>query len=124
MSMIGRKKLEEKYLTLAEAKELLERRKEEGMTENPEEPIFYEARISLEHAEKFAKLSPEKAKELKERLMDLFEWIDERIAAKLVDILPDDYLDIRVIFAKESYMPTPEEAKEIIELIDEYRPLD
>ncbi|WP_457742694.1 RNA polymerase Rpb4 family protein [Thermococcus sp.] len=122
--MIGRKKLEEKYLTLAEAKELLELRKEEGTAENPDEPIFYEARISLEHAEKFAQLTPEKAKELKEKLINLFDWIDERIAAKLVDILPDDYLDIRVVFAKEPYMPTPEEAKEIIELIDEYRPLD
>ncbi|WP_297536354.1 RNA polymerase Rpb4 family protein [Thermococcus sp.] len=122
--MIGRKKLGENFLTLAEAKELLELRREEGLTENPEEPIFYEARISLEHAEKFAKLSPEKARELKEKLMDLFEWIDERIAAKLADILPDDYLDIRVVFAKEAHMPTPEEAEEIIKLVDEYRPLD
>ncbi len=124
MSMIGRKKLGERYLTIAETKELLERRKEEGMEENPEEPMFYEARVSLEHAEKFAKLSPEKAKELKEKLMELFDWIDDRIASKIVDILPEDYLDIRVIFAKEDYMPSPEEAEEIVKLVDEYRPLD
>ncbi|WP_297513907.1 RNA polymerase Rpb4 family protein [Thermococcus sp.] len=122
--MIGRKKLGERYLTIAETKELLERRKEEGMEENPEEPMFYEARVSLEHAEKFAKLSPEKAKELKEKLMELFDWIDDRIASKIVDILPEDYLDIRVIFAKEDYMPSPEEAEEIVKLVDEYRPLD
>ncbi|EEB74878.1 RNA polymerase Rpb4 family protein [Thermococcus sp. AM4] len=122
--MIGRKKLEEHYVTLAEAKELLERRKEEGMEENPEEPMFYEARVSLEHAERFAKLKPEQARELKEKLVNLFDWIDERIAAKLVDLLPEDYFDIRVIFAKEEHMPTREEAEEIIGLIDEYRPLE
>ncbi len=124
MSMIGRKKLEEHYITLAEARELLERRRAEGMENNPEEPMFYEARLSLEHAERFAKLKPEQAKELKEKLIALFDWIDERIAAKLVDLLPEDYFDIRVIFAKEEYMPTPEEAEEIINLIDQYRPLD
>ncbi len=122
--MIGRKKLEEHYITLAEAKELLERRRAEGMEENPEEPMFYEARVSLEHAERFAKLKPEQAVELKEKLMALFDWIDERIAAKLVDILPEDYFDIRVIFAKEEHIPTKEEAEEIINLIDQYRPLD
>lgn len=124
MSMIGKKKIEERYLTLAEARELLERRKAEGIEENPEEPMFYEARVSLEHAERFAKLKPEQAAELKEKLLGLFDWIDERIAVKLVDLLPEDYFDIRVIFAKEEYMPTKEEAEEIIRLLDEYRPLE
>ncbi|NJE06439.1 DNA-directed RNA polymerase subunit F [Thermococcus sp. M36] len=122
--MIGRKKLEERYLTIAETRELLERRRAEGMEENPEEPMFYEARVSLEHAERFAKLKPGQAVELKEKLMERFEWIDERIASKLVDLLPEDYFDIRVIFAKEDYMPTREEAEEIIRLLDEYRPED
>ena len=119
--MIGRKKLEEHYLTIAETKELLERRKEEGMEENPEEPMFYEARVSLEHAERFSKLKPEQAKELKEKLIDLFEWLDERLASKLVDLMPEDYSDIRVIFSKEDYIPSPEEAREIVSLLDEYR---
>jgi DNA-directed RNA polymerase subunit F len=121
MSMIGRKKLEERYLTIAETKELLERRKAEGMEDNPEEPMFYEARVSLEHAERFAKLKPEQAVELKEKLMELFDWIDERLAAKLVDLMPEDYFDIRVIFSKEDYMPTKEEAEEIVRLLDDYR---
>ncbi|ASJ03238.1 DNA-directed RNA polymerase subunit F [Thermococcus profundus] len=122
--MIGRKKIEEHYLTLSETKEILERRRAQGIEENPEEPMFYEARVSLEHAERFAKLKPEQARELKEKLLDLFEWMDERIAAKLVDLLPEDYFDIRVIFAKEEYMPTREEAEEIIKLLDEYRPVE
>ena len=122
MNMIGRKKLEEHYLTIAETKELLEKRKAEGMEENPEEPMFYEARVSLEHAERFAKLRPEQAAELKEKLLGLFDWMDERIAVKIIDLLPEDYFDIRVIFAKEDYIPTREEAEEIIRLLDEYRP--
>lgn len=124
MSMIGRKKLEEHYITLAEAKELLERRRAEGLEKNPEEPMFYEARVSLEHAERFAKLKPGQAKELKEKLMGLFDWIDERLAAKITDLFPEDYFDIRMIFAKEEYMPSREEAEEVIRLLDEYRPLE
>ena len=119
--MISRKKLEERYLTIAEAKELLEKRKAEGLEENPEEPMFYEARISLEHAERFVKLRPEQAIELKEKLTGLFDWLDERLAAKLVDLMPEDYFDIRIIFSKEDYMPTPEEAEAIIRLLDDYR---
>ena len=122
MSTIGRKKLEERYLTISETKELLERRKAEGMVQNPEEPMFYEARVSLEHAERFAKLKPEQVAELKEKLLGLFDWIDERLAVKLVDFMPEDYFDIRVLFAKEDYMPTREEAEEIIRLLDDYRP--
>jgi len=122
MSMIGRKKLEEHYITIAETKELLERRKAEGMEENPEEPMFYEARVSLEHAERFARLKPEQVAELKEKLIGLFDWMDERLAVKLVDFMPEDYFDIRVLLAKEDYMPTREEIEEIIKLLDEYRP--
>ncbi len=119
--MIGRKKLEEHYLTIAETKEILLKRREEGLKENPEEPMFYEARISLEHAERFAKVTSEQAKELKDKLISVFEWMDERLAAKIVDIMPEDYMDIRVIFAKEDYMPTKDEAEEIIKILDEYR---
>jgi len=121
MNMIGRKKLEEHYLTISETKELLEKRKAEGLEDNPEEPIFYEARVSLEHAERFSTLTPETAKELKEKLMGLFDWLDERLAAKIIDLMPEDYLDIRVMFSKEEYLPTPEEAREIIDLLDDYR---
>ncbi|MDV3104751.1 RNA polymerase Rpb4 family protein [Thermococcus waiotapuensis] len=122
--MIGRKKLEEHYITLAEAREILEKRHAEGMEKGSEESMPYESRIGLEHARRFAKLNPERARELKEKLMGLFDWIDERLASKIVDLLPEDYFDVRVIFAKEEYMPTPEEAEKIVKLVDEYRPVE
>ena len=119
--MIGRKKLGEHYLTIAETKEILLRRREEGLEENPEEPMFYEARISLEHAERFSKVDSQQARELKDKLISAFEWMNEKWAVKIIDIMPEDYMDIRVIFAKEDYMPTREEAEEIIKILDEYR---
>lgn len=119
--MIGRKKIKEKYVSIPEAKELLLKRKEEGAKETPEEPIFYEARTSLEHAERFSRLSADKAKELKEKLIGLFEWLDERTATKLIDTMPKDYFDIKIVFAKEEHMPTKEEAEKILEILDEYR---
>ncbi|NJF24363.1 RNA polymerase Rpb4 family protein [Thermococcus sp. Bubb.Bath] len=122
--MIGRKKIEEHYIAIAEAGKLLAKRREEGMEENPEEPMFYEARVSLEHAERFAKLKPEQAEELRAKLMELYDWLTERIAVKLIDLMPEDYTDMRVIFSKEEYMPSPEEAEAIIKLLDEYRPVE
>ncbi|WP_461866968.1 RNA polymerase Rpb4 family protein [Thermococcus sp.] len=115
--MIGRKKIEEHYITVPETKELLHKRKED----NKDEEMFYEARVSLEYTERFTKVTPEQAKELKKKLMELFEWLDERLAAKLIDLMPKDYFDIRVIFAKEEHLPTKEEAEQIIQLLNEYR---
>ncbi|AFK22535.1 RNA polymerase Rpb4 family protein [Pyrococcus sp. ST04] len=119
--MIGRKKLGQRYITIAEAKEILLKKHEEGIKAGIEEPLFYEARLALEHAEKFAKLPAEKAKEAVKELMESFEWMNDRIAAKLVDIMPQDSLDIRVIFAKEDHQPTEEEIKKILEILDKYR---
>ncbi|AIF69124.1 hypothetical protein PAP_03520 [Palaeococcus pacificus DY20341] len=119
--MIGRKKINEKYLTIAEAQVILKKQLEEGLKINPEEPLNYEAKLSLEHTERFSKIEPEKADEAKQKLMEAFEWMDERIATKILDIMPEDYFDIRVIFAKEEYMPTKEEAEKIVEILAPYK---
>ncbi len=121
MRMIGREKLSETYLTIAEAKVLLERRYREGLKENLDRPAVEEVKFSMEHAEKFAKLGPDEARELKKRLMEKFGWMEERLAAKIVDIMPEDMDDLRVIFAKESHELTREEGNEIIAVLDEYR---
>lgn len=52
--------------------------------------------------------------------MGFFDWINERIVVKFVDILLEDYFDICVIFVKEEYMLIFEEVEEIIKVIDEY----
>ncbi|MCD6558592.1 MAG: DNA-directed RNA polymerase subunit F [Palaeococcus sp.] len=119
--MIGRKKIDEKYVSIAEAQVILKKELEEGLKVNPEEPLHYEARLSLEHTERFSKINPEKVQEVKQKLMEAFEWIDDRMATKLVDIMPEDYFDIRIIFAKEEHMPTKEEAEKIVEILDGYR---
>ncbi|AAL81160.1 DNA-directed RNA polymerase subunit F [Pyrococcus furiosus DSM 3638] len=119
--MIGRGKLGEKYITIAEAKELLLKRREEEVKAGIEEPLYYEARLALEHAERFAKLPADKAKEAVEELMNAFEWMSDRIACKIVDIMPEDSMDLRVIFAKEEYQPTQEEMKQILDILDKYR---
>lgn len=119
--MIGRKKIDEKYVSIAEAQLILRKELEEGLKVNPDEPLHYEARLSLEHTERFTKIDPEKVHEAKQKLMEAFEWMNDRMATKMVDIMPEDYFDIRVIFAKEAYMPTKEEAEKIVKILDEYR---
>lgn len=120
-AMIGRKKLGEKYVTLAEVQEILKKAWEEGVKVNPEEPLNYEARLSLEHAERFSKIRAESVEKAREELIATFDWMTERLAVKLLDLMPEDYFDIRVIFAKEEYMPSPEEAEKIVEILAKYR---
>ncbi|WP_048147898.1 RNA polymerase Rpb4 family protein [Palaeococcus ferrophilus] len=119
--MIGRKKLGEKYVTLAEVQEILRKAWEEGVKVNPEEPLNYEARLSLEHAERFSKVKPEDVEKAREELIATFDWMTERLAVKLLDLMPEDYFDIRVIFAKEDYMPSPEEGEAIVGILSKYR---
>ncbi len=121
MAMIGREKIEERCLTIPEAKKLLEARYREGLAENPDRPAVEEVKFSIEHAEKFAKLSPEKAAELKAKLLERFDWMNERVAVKIVDIMPEDMDDLRVIFAKEIHELTKEEGEAILSILSEYR---
>lgn len=118
--MIGRKKFEEYYIIIVEVKEFFERRYVEGFVENFEELMFYEVRVSFEYVECFVKLKFEQVREFKEKFMGFFDWINERIVVKFVDILLEDYFDICVIFVKEEYMLIFEEVEEIIKVIDEY----
>ena len=69
---------------------------------------------------KYVKLTPEKAKELREKIeeLDLIK-INDNNMAKLLDILPRDKEELNKIFVDASL--SEDEANKILETIKEYR---
>lgn len=106
------------FITIAEAKEIMERITKERQ-ERAE--LLFETRRALKHLRTFAKLPAEKAKELVEELMKLPQVPRKDIAVKLVDIMPRIPDEVRIIYAKERFTLTPEQIQEILEIIDRYR---
>jgi DNA-directed RNA polymerase subunit F len=106
------------YITIAEAKEIMEEvisKRKEGAE------LLFETRRAMNNLRKFSKISAEDAKKLTEELMNLPQVGRKDIAVKLVDIMPRVPDEIRTIFAKERFTITPEQMKEILDIIDKYR---
>jgi len=81
--------------------------------------LIYEQKIALEHANKFAKLSVKKAEGLISELKKL-EFIQEKHAYKIADLLPKTEEDIKTIFAKERLSLGESEIKKILEIVKKY----
>ena len=107
--MIGKKLISERYITISQSKEMFinSRRNYEEMP--------YELTCALDYLEKFAKLSAEEAEELLKELRNL--GLDERTSVKIVDLLPKDEEDLKVIFYKSDL---PENAQEILNIVSKY----
>jgi DNA-directed RNA polymerase subunit F len=111
--VIGKKVIEEKPVTLAEAKKLLD-----SALKKEEEPI-YEQAITKEYLKKFVKMKPKDAMELAEQLAQTNERIKKEIVVKLVDLMPQDDEDIRAVFAKERYALTKDELGSLLKVVAE-----
>jgi len=109
--------ISEEILTLSEVRNLLEEIREERSQEDRE--LGYELRKAISHAEMFAKLEPEKSRELMNELLKL-EKMKPEIAVRIVDILPLTNDEVRSIYAKERYTLSEKELKDIIELVIKY----
>ena len=99
----------EKFVTLAEVKEMLEDAKKER-------ELNYEQNRALEHCLKFAKPDAKKAKKLVEELVKLN--VDERIAVKIADLCPKTPEEIVAVFAKERTQF--KEPDRILEIVSKY----
>ena len=106
------------YITIAEAKELMEKIAEERQKRAE---LLFETRRALKHLRTFARLPADKAKELAEELLRLPQVPSKEIAVKLVDIMPRIPDEVRIIYAKEKITLSPEEIEQILDVIDKYR---
>ncbi|MEM5843673.1 MAG: RNA polymerase Rpb4 family protein [Candidatus Aenigmatarchaeota archaeon] len=102
----------EETITNAEAKEILENRAKEV-------ELKYEQKNALEILRKFVKLDSEKAKKLAEELKKI-EKLRERQIVEIINFLPEDKDELRVVLHKEYNSFTPEEIDMILEIVKKY----
>ena len=92
--MIGKELLGKKPVSLAEVRELLKSRTENGTP-------TYEQTQSDEYVKKFARLSKAKALELNEELLKI-EGLDGELRVKISDLLPEDLEALKVLLPKNA----------------------
>jgi len=107
--MIGKRVIEEKPLTIAEALEILERE------EQPEAS----QRMARDYAQKFTKVDAEKARKMKEELLKL-EKLSERHAVMLIDLLPKRKEEIELLFSKERIRLEDSDFESILQTIRKF----
>ena len=110
--------VDEEYLTIAEAKELLSDIETERSLEEDRE-LQYELARAIEHVNRFAVLDPEESRELVEELESL-EKVTEATAYKIANLLPQDRDELRAIYAQERYSLSGDELDEILDVVAKY----
>ena len=103
---------EGRTVSLAEALKLLEK-------ETEKRELGYEQKLAFAHAQQFSRLKLEESEKLKSELMKM-EYMNEPLAYKIVEVLPNHPDDIRVIFSKERHTLVPAEIEAILEAVRKY----
>ncbi len=104
--------MREKLITNAEAKEILKERKKEI-------ELGYEQKNALEYLRKYDKLTIKKAEELVKELSEV-KKLRERQVIQIVNILPKDRDDLRLILEKDYNLLTDEEKNFILEKVKKF----
>jgi len=115
---IFKEKLDEEYLTVSEAKEILADVEVERAADEDRE-MRYELARAIEHANRFAVLDPAESRELVAELREL-EKVDEPTAYKIADLLPQSRDELRAVFAKERYALDGDELDEVLNVVAKY----
>ncbi len=105
--------MEQRYVSVAEVRELLEAEVEaRGGVEN----MLASQRASLDHAQKTCSISKEKADAIIAAVSG-FDFVTEPVAVKIADLLPEYPEDVRAIFSKERVTLEPEQIESILEIV-------
>ena len=110
--MIGKEVIKSEPIPSSEVKEILENFAEEN-------ELNYQQNVTLNHLARFKRYSAEDAEEIYQRLKDEF-GLRERVAVHIVDMVPVDLADMRLIFAKEPSKTTKEDMEKILEMLEQY----
>ena len=103
---------QERYLTLAEVKEILEE-------ESKHRDLTNDQKIALDNATKVAKISAEDARKLVKELKE-FDFISDPVAVKVADLLPTQPEDVRVLFAKERLILDKKQVDALLAVVQKY----
>lgn len=110
--------IDEEFLTVSEAKELLADIEAERALDEERE-MRYELARALEHVNRFAVLDAEESRELVAELSE-HEKVDDATAYKITDLLPRDRDEMRSVFAQERYSLSGDELDELLDIVAKY----
>ena len=110
--MIGKEIIESEPISGAEVKKVLEDFSQEN-------ELNYEQNLTLNHLARFNRYSVEDSQEIIEKLQDEF-GLRAKVAVHIVDLVPKDLADLRLIFAKEPKKIDKEEMEKILEFLEQY----
>jgi len=111
--MIVKEVIEQEPLTMGEVKDLLK-----DMVKGKEEPEYVQKK-TLEHAQQFARLKAKESKELQKELMEAGQDIER--ATEIVNLMPTEVEDIRLIFNKDKIPPETEDLKKLLDIVGKYQ---
>ena len=81
--------------------------------------LNYEQKVALEHLKKFTKLKSAEAKKMIDELSNLLRMSPETVM-QIVNIMPKDPDEVRLVFAREKFSLKDEEIKKIIEVVKKH----
>ncbi len=105
--------MEQRYVTVAEVKDLLGAVLEErgGM-----DLMLASQKAALDHAQKTCSISKEKAEAIVAAASEL-DFVTEPVAVKIADLLPEYPEDVRAIFSKERVTLDQDQIESILEIV-------
>ncbi len=101
----------EKLISFSEVKQILSKREEQG-------ELGYEQKITLTYLKGLYKVAPTKVAKALEELKEMGK-LNDRHAASVVNFLPQDLDDLRVLFSNERLDLSDEEKKKILDIVKE-----
>ncbi len=101
-----------RYVSLAEAKQMLDK-------ESELRDLTPDQRAAQEHAGKIAKLSEDDSKRVVADVLAL-GFASEMVAIKVADIMPQHPEDVRALFAKERMVLEKTHIDQIIDIVVKY----
>ena len=103
---------DEKFVSWFEAKKVLEKKAKE-------KELGYEQKNALEHLRKFSKL-PQKAADGLMAELDKIERLKEKHKIAIVDMLPRDEEELRMLFGNDIVTVSDEDKKKIVSLVKKF----
>jgi len=103
---------DEKLILWSEAKKILENK-------TKEKALGYEQKNALEHLKKFHKLSGKVTEEMVNELKDI-QKLKDRHVISIVNMMPKDLDELRILFANEIITLSEEEKKKILNIVKKF----
>ncbi len=110
--MIGKSSSDAAVVTMPEVLEILEARKKGG-------ELGYEQQLAYDYVKKFTKISEADAKKMRKEIEEL--ELSPKVAAKVVDIMPLDQIQLRQALILEKKTVADDVVVKVMVIVEKYR---